>query len=90
MAGVFTETAAKCCGTARSPSLPASQARAVRALVSVSSVVKVLEETMNSVVTRIGGLQHLREVTAVDVGNELAARRPAGEGLQRLHRHGGP
>src|SRR5207244_12096286 len=38
IARVLTDTAAKCRGTASSPSLPASQARAVRALVSVSSV----------------------------------------------------
>src|SRR5205814_1845867 len=50
MARVLTDTAAKCGGTAGSPSLPASHARAVRALVRVSSVVKALEETMKSVV----------------------------------------
>ena len=47
----LVETATKCLATAfASPPRPASdQARAVCALVIVSSVVKVFEETMNSV-----------------------------------------
>ncbi len=44
------ETAAKCCATASSPSARTSQARAERALVMVSRVVKVFEATRNSVV----------------------------------------
>ena len=49
-AGILVETAAKCLATALSePSFPTSQARAVAALVMVSSVVKVFDETMNSV-----------------------------------------
>ena len=36
---------------------------------------------------RVGGLQHLREMAAVDVRNELAARRAAGIGPQCQHRH---
>ena len=42
-------TATKWWGTAASPSLPTSQARAVWALVIVSWVVKVLEATMKRV-----------------------------------------
>ena len=47
----LVETATKCLATAeRSPPSPlSSQSRAVSALVMVSSVVKVLEETMNKV-----------------------------------------
>ena len=48
--GILVETAAKCFDTAASePSFGTSQARAVAALVIVSKVVKVLDETMNSV-----------------------------------------
>ena len=47
---MFVETAAKCFATAASePSFPTSQARAVAAFVIVSNVVKVFDETMNSV-----------------------------------------
>ena len=47
---MLVETATKCLATAASdPSFVTSQARAVAALVIVSSVVKVLEEMMNSV-----------------------------------------
>jgi hypothetical protein len=47
----FVETATKCLAIERSsPPMPASdQARAVRALVIVSSVVKVFDDTMKSV-----------------------------------------
>ena len=45
----FVETATKCLATASSPSASTSQARAVRAFVSVSIVVNVLEDTTNSV-----------------------------------------
>ena len=45
----LTDTAAKCCGSRLGPSRCRIQARAARALVSVSSVVKVLEQMMNSV-----------------------------------------
>src|SRR5207245_1152500 len=46
----FVDTATKCCRTARSsPSLRRHQTRAEWALVSVSIVVKVLEQTMNRV-----------------------------------------
>jgi hypothetical protein len=50
-ASVLVETATKCLATAESsPSAASSQSRATVALVSVSSVVKVLEQTTNSVV----------------------------------------
>ena len=45
----LVETAAKWSPTAASPSAAASHARAERALVMVSCVVKVFDETMNSV-----------------------------------------
>ena len=45
----FVLTATKWCGTASSPSTATSQSRAVRALVSVSTVVNVFDDTMNSV-----------------------------------------
>ena len=46
----LVETATKCLATASAdPSFSISQARAETALVSVSSVVKVFEATMNSV-----------------------------------------
>ena len=47
---VFVETATKCRATAfSSPSALSTHSRAVCALVMVSSVVKVLEQTMNKV-----------------------------------------
>ncbi len=45
----LVESAAKCAPTAASPRAPASQSRAARALVMVSSVVKVLDATSTSV-----------------------------------------
>ena len=47
----FVETATKCFATAEesAPSAPSSHARAVSALVIVSSVVNVFEQTMKSV-----------------------------------------
>ncbi len=47
----LVDTATKCLATAdsSSPSAGQAQSRAVRALVSVSSVVNVFDETMNSV-----------------------------------------
>ena len=65
----------------RSPQrLSSSQARAVCALVIVSWVVKVLEATMNSVVSGSTPLQRLGDVRAVDVGDEVRpeARLPVG------------
>ncbi len=49
IAASLVETAAKCRGTAASPSRPASQARTRRAFASVSWVVKVFEQTITSV-----------------------------------------
>ena len=49
MAAALTETAAKCAGTAAAPSRSCNQARAASALARVSWVLKVLEQTMNSV-----------------------------------------
>ena len=47
---LLVDTATKCLATASSPRASVSQRRAAVALVSVSSVVKVLEATMKSVV----------------------------------------
>jgi len=49
---------------------PASQSRAVCALVMVSSVVKVLEEMMNKVSAGSRSADRLGEIGAVDVGDE--------------------
>ena len=61
----FVETATKCFATAASspPSPSTSQSRAARALVSVSWVVKVFDETMNSVVA--GSRSRTASVTSV-------------------------
>ena len=60
-----------------SPSRPASsQSRAVCALVIVSSVVKVLEETMNSVSAGSRSLHRLGEIRAVDIGDEAEGHAP--------------
>ncbi len=45
----LVDTATKWCATASSPSAPTSHSRALRALVRVSRVVKVFDETMNNV-----------------------------------------
>ena len=68
----LVETATKCLATAASsPPRPASDhSRAVRALVIVSSVVKVFEETTNSVSLGVEVAGRLGEVGAVDVGDE--------------------
>ena len=61
------ETAAKWSPTAASPTPCAIQARAVAALVIVSTVVKVLEETMNSVRVGIQAVQSIRDIRPVDI-----------------------
>ena len=68
----LVETATKCLATDfASPPRPSSdQARAVWALVIVSSVVKVFDETMNSVSAGSRSRVGFHEVGAVDVGNE--------------------
>ena len=45
---------------------------------------------MNRVVLGVGPLEYLGEVHAVHVGDERAARRPGGEGTQRLDSHRRP
>ena len=57
------------------------------ALVSVSSVVKVLDETTNSVVGRVQVAGLLGDVGRVDVGHEPAGRSAVAVVLQRLVRH---
>ena len=67
----LVETATKCLATAAaSPRCSTSQARALRALVMVSSVVKVLEQTMNSVSAAIQIAHGLGELGAVHIGHE--------------------
>ncbi len=68
----LVETATKCLATAASsPPSPASDhSRAVRALVIVSSVVKVFEEITKRVSCGVEVTGRLDEVGAVDVGDE--------------------
>ena len=72
----FVDTATKCLATAdSSPSPSTSHCRAARALVSVSSVVKVLEETMNSVVAG----SRSRSASTMSVGSMLDTNRMSNE-----------
>ena len=75
----------------RSPRTPrsasSSQARASRALVRVSRVVKVLDATMNSVVSGSRSPGLLGHVGRVDVGDEPAAQPGLDVRLQRLVDH---
>ena len=68
----FVETATKCFATeVSSPFNPASDhARAVCALVIVSSVVKVFEEMMNRVSAGSRSLDGFRKIGPIDIGNE--------------------
>ena len=67
----------------------AIQARAVAALVIVSCVVKVFDETMNSVRDGIEPAQRVADVRAVDVGDEMAAQLRRRKGRERPRRHRG-
>ena len=87
-AATLLETATK--WRARSASAPAwarNQSRAVRALVRVSIVVKVLEITTKSVVAGREAGQRGRQIGAVDIGDEMQARPAAGIGRERQRRH---
>ena len=88
----LVETATKCLATAFSspPSRASSQARAVAALVIVSSVVNVFDETMNSVSAGSRSRDRLGEVGAVDVRDEAERQRALAVVLQRLVRHDRP
>ena len=85
----LVETATKCLATAASsPPSPASDhSRAVCALVIVSSVVKVFEETTNSVSLGVEVAGRLGEVGAVDVGDEAEGHVAARVVAQRLVGH---
>ena len=74
----FVETATKCLATDFSspPRAASDQARAVWALVMVSSVVKVFEETINRVSVGIEIADGFREIGPVDVGNEAKCHVP--------------
>ena len=64
-----------------------NQSRAEWALVSVSCVVKVFDATMKSVVSGERLLQRLRDVRAVDIGDEMGARTLPPIRLERLRHH---
>ena len=84
----LVDTATKCLATAASESsLPTSQARAVAALVIVSSVVKVLDETMNSVSAGSRSCVASGKFRAVDIGHEAERHRPIAVRLQRAVGH---
>ncbi len=69
----FVDTATKCLATAFSspPSPASSHSRATRALVSVSRVVKVLDEMTNRVVAG----SRLRSASEMSVGSMLETKR---------------
>ena len=70
-ASALVETATKCFATAfASPSWPMLQSRAARALVSVSRVVKVFEQTMNSVSAASRSRVASTKSVPIDVGDE--------------------
>ena len=83
----FVLTATKCCGTASSPRAATSQSRAVRALVSVSTVVNVFDDTMNSVSAGSMPVERAGDVGAVDVGHEAGRDLGVAEGVERPVRH---
>ena len=76
----FVDTATKCRATAASsPPTPASnQSRAERAFVSVSSVVNVFDDTMNSVSAASKPCTASTQIGAVDVGDEPELHARAG------------
>jgi hypothetical protein len=96
------ETATKCLATApaswalgavdralRLEQAASSQSRAMRALVRVSSVVKVLDATMNRVVSGSRPRVFSATVGGVDVGDEAALQAVLHVGLERLVDHHG-
>ncbi len=87
----LVERATKCLATCLlSPAVFRNQSRADVALVSVSCVVKVLEATMNRVVSGLSFLQRLGDVRAVDVGDEVDVQTGLAVGLERLGGHDRP
>ena len=88
----LVDTATKCLATAPvSPPTPASNhSRAVRALVIVSSVVKVFDDTMNSVASGSRSRTRFDEVRAVDVRDEPKREAAVAVVAQRLVRHDRP
>ena len=86
---MLVETATKCFATAALDAKlrRTSQARAVAALVIVSSVVKVLDETMNSVSAGVQVVRRLAEIGAIDIGDEAESHRPVAERAQRAIGH---
>ena len=85
----FVETATKCLRhrPRRRPEPASDQARAVWALVIVSSVVKVLEETMKSVSAGSRSRSGFGEIRAIDVGDEAERHVALAVVPQRLVRH---
>ncbi len=71
-ASAFVETATKCLAiAASSPSAASAHSRAVRALVIVSSVVNVFEETMN----RVSSAARSRVASAKSVESTFETKR---------------
>ncbi len=83
----LVETAAKCRAGAPSPRRSTIHCRAILALVSVSSVEKVFEQTTNSVRAAIDLFQHIAELHAVDVGDAVQAQIAVAILGQRLGGH---
>ena len=84
----LVETATKCRAMAlSSPSPRRHQARAARALVSVSSVVKVLEQMTNSVSRGSRSRTASAEIGSVHVGDEAERHVALAVVAQRLVRH---
>ena len=84
----LVESATKCFATAASSGADCrSQSLAVCALVRVSCVVKVLEATMNSVVSGRDDFQGLGDMRAVHIGDEVHVEARLAVGLQRFRHH---
>ena len=84
----LVDTATKCFATAASlPSCATSESRAAFALVIVSSVVNVFDETMNSVSRRVEAARGLGQVGGVDVRDEAQVEVALAVVAQRLVRH---
>ena len=87
----FVETATKCLAIAAgSPSWSSTQSRAEVALVSVSSVPKVFDETMNSVSSAIQVPGCFHEIGRVDIGDEAERQVAVGVMAQGLVGHHRP
>ena len=84
------DTAAKCLGTAVSPSAATTRARALAALAMVSCVVKVFDETMNSVRERSSGSSVSERSAPSTLATKCGSRPRAAIGRQCPRRHRRP